>query len=96
MIFVDIICYLKGQSNDPFSALSRLYHMHTSSRENRFLLPTGDPVVSDEDASKVEYELGLILLPHQIILLPRDFLINSSFDVADKLTHKEKDEIRYI
>jgi len=74
--------------------MSRLYNIHITTRENRFFIPSGDPTVSDEDSSKVEYELGLTLLPHQILIIPMAFATNVQFDVADKLTSKEQNEIR--
>jgi hypothetical protein len=91
---VDIVCYTRGQSNNPFLAISRLYFNHTTARENKFLQSMGDPIESEDDSSKIEYELELILLPHQIILLPRIFTYNVKFGSASDITYIEEDDIR--
>jgi len=92
--FLDIVCYIKGQSNDPFSTISRLYHVQISSRENNFFIPKSDPVASDEDPDKVEIELGFTLLPHQILIVPREFFDNLAFANSEKIMAREKPALR--
>jgi hypothetical protein len=94
MHFLDIICYFKGQAADPFTALSRLYHLHISSRENKFMAPVSDPIVNPNDSTKKDYELKLTLLPHQIIIIPSTFLPLVTWDEADDLEQIDKYEIR--
>jgi hypothetical protein len=91
---LDIIAYFKGKSENPFASISRLYHLHVSSRENKFLDPSEDPTVNTEDESKIDIELKFILLPNQILILPISFFNKIGFDVSDDIEVLSKGEVR--
>lgn len=93
-LFLDIIAYFKGTSANPFASISRLYHLHVSSRENKFLNPTGDPTINTEDVSKIDVELKFVLLPNQILILPIPFFQKLAFDVMDDIEVVDKVELR--
>jgi hypothetical protein len=71
-----------------------LYYLHISAHENKFLIPDGEPVVNAEDNTKVDITLKCILLPHQILILPVDFVKNVGFYESDHLEQIDKDDIR--
>lgn len=93
-MFLDIVAYVKGHALDSFAALSRLYYLHISAQENKFLVPDGDPIVNAVDNTKLDITLKFILLPHQILILPVDFVEKIGFDEAQYLEQIDKDDIR--
>ena len=81
-------------SSDPFSAISRLYCKKINCRENSFLLPTSDPTINTDDGSKIDYELQLTLLPHQVLIIPRAFAERIKFASIFDMIFVEKEHIR--
>jgi hypothetical protein len=100
LYLLDVISITGGSQThlDPFTAANNVYVETFGIRPGNFLKNTA-PVPDPEDRSKVNHNMKITLLPHQIIIFPHAILANLDVgDFTEDSSHLETyndKEIRY-
>lgn len=55
---------------DPFTIVNRTYLSHISGRPNTFINSVAEPYPDPSDENRLIYNLNIVLLPTQILMLP--------------------------
>jgi hypothetical protein len=97
---LDVISITGGSHShlDPFTTANNVYLDTFGIKPGHFLKNTA-PVPNPDDNTKVDHDMTITLLPHQIIIFPRAILANLDIDpFTEDNTNMElyhDDEIRY-
>ena len=95
MSFLDIISLNAGTSSskNPFSFINQSFVKSVSGKANCFLNNT-DAFENPEDDQRMDHNLTVTLLPHQIIVFPTTIFKNMDSDVIERMRFYDNGEIR--
>jgi len=93
---LEIFSLVDGQTaiHDPFTSINTNYVKNVSGRANCFLSDT-EPYENPDNEEKVDHQLTVTLLPHQILIFPTTIFDNMDPTVLDEMRHYQNRELRY-